>query len=151
MAIHFHTELPLVFTLRHKNLIRNWLRQVVAAEGLTAVHIQDLNYIFCTDDYLHTLNVQYLQHDTLTDVITFDNSETDGKIVGDIFISVERTNDNAQTYQVSSAYELHRVMVHGLLHLLGYKDKSEAESQLMRQKEDNYLRLLTILLQKSEH
>lgn len=142
MAVSFYTEPPLVFQLKNKLLLKQWLNKVVQTESEEQKKIGNLNYIFCTDDYLHNMNMEYLQHDTLTDVITFDNSEKPNRIEGDIFISIERINDNAQTYKVPTNTELHRVMVHGLLHLLGYGDKTDAESQLMRTKENHYLLLL---------
>jgi rRNA maturation RNase YbeY len=86
------------------------------------------------------MNVSYLNHDTLTDIITFDNSETEGLIVGDIFISIDRVQENATTFEVEFTDELHRVMVHGALHLLGYKDKKKAEKEKMREKENYYLK-----------
>lgn len=142
MAVFFHTEPPLVFQLKSKLLHKQWLSKIVQTESNEQKKIGTLNYIFCTDDYLHNMNVAYLQHDTLTDVITFDNSETSNRIEGDIFISIDRIKDNAQTYNVPANTELHRVMVHGLLHLLGYGDKTNAETQLMRAKENEYLLLM---------
>ena len=139
MAIFFYTEPPLVFQLKNKLLHKRWLNKVVQTESNGQKKVGNLNYIFCTDDYLHNMNKEYLQHDTLTDVITFDNSEKPNCIDGDIFISIDRIKDNAVTYKVDTDTELHRVMVHGLLHLLGYKDKTAAESQLMRTKENDYL------------
>jgi len=142
MAVSFYTEPPLVFQLKNKLLLKQWLNKVVQIESEEQKKIGNLNYIFCTDDYLHNMNMEYLQHDTLTDVITFDNSEKANRIEGDIFISIERIQDNAQTYHVPINTELSRVMVHGLLHLLGYGDKTDAETQLMRTKENEYLLLI---------
>jgi rRNA maturation RNase YbeY len=88
---------------------------------------------------LLNLNKQYLDHDTYTDIVTFDNSEADGVILGDIFISIDRIRENAITYQIEEADELHRVMVHGVLHLLGYGDKETGDKELMTSKEDKYL------------
>ena len=111
---------------------------VISEEGYI---LDEINYIFCDDAFLLKLNIEYLNHDTLTDIISFDNSI--GKIIqGDIFISVERVADNAKDFNVSLDEEMHRVMVHGVLHYCGYKDKSESESKLMRQKEDYYLKQL---------
>ncbi|MBF9235904.1 rRNA maturation RNase YbeY [Hymenobacter sp. BT683] len=115
-------------------------------ERVAAVHehrIVQLTYIFCSDDYLHQLNVEYLDHDTLTDVITFDNSDDADILEGDIFISVERVRENAQDLGVSFRDELHRVMIHGVLHLLGYHDKDLLSQTAMRAKEDHCLSLRT--------
>ncbi|MBJ6107511.1 rRNA maturation RNase YbeY [Hymenobacter sp. BT523] len=115
-------------------------------ERVAAVHehrIVQLTYIFCSDDYLHQLNVEYLDHDTLTDVITFDNSDNADILEGDIFISVERVRDNAHDLGVSFRDELHRVMIHGVLHLLGYHDKDLLSQTAMRKKEDDCLSLRT--------
>ena len=95
----------------------------------------EINYIFCDDDYLHQINVEYLNHDTLTDIITFDYTE-DNVLSSDIFISIERVSDNANDFGVTFETELLRVMAHGILHLCGYKDKTEEDSQQMRKKED---------------
>lgn len=113
-----------------------WLLSVVDQEK---EELSFLNYIFCDDAYLLDINQQYLNHNTYTDIITFDHREAPGPIEGDIFISVERVRENAHSFQVSFEKELHRVMVHGLLHLLGYLDKSESEQKRMRAKEDHYL------------
>lgn len=100
----------------------------------------DISYIFCSDDYLLEINKQYLNHDYYTDVITFDYCE-DGVISGDIFISVDTIKSNAQEYSVTFEKELQRVMIHGVLHLVGYKDKQEDDQKVMRSKEDEYLKL----------
>ena len=117
---------------------RAWLRHVVAAENKSLV---ELTYVFCSDSYLLGINIEYLRHDTLTDTITFNTSENEAGISGDIYISIERVSENVANYQVSFAEELHRVMVHGLLHLLGYNDKSVGEKKVMREKEFAYLSL----------
>jgi rRNA maturation RNase YbeY len=98
-----------------------------------------LNFIFCSDNYLLSINQNYLKHDTLTDIITFNNSEDKRVIVGDIFISLERIRENAQRFNVTSESELHRVMIHGTLHLLGYADKGKEAKALMTDKENHYL------------
>jgi rRNA maturation RNase YbeY len=118
--------------------ISNWLKDVTTKEGK---EIGELVYVFCNDDYLIEKNIQFLKHDTLTDVITFDYCN-EGIISGDILISTERVKENALKYEVDFLTELHRVMVHGLLHLLGYKDKSESDTVLMREKENYYLKLI---------
>ncbi|MBE7175705.1 MAG: rRNA maturation RNase YbeY [Mucilaginibacter polytrichastri] len=135
IPIHFFSE-DILFTLPQKGRVREWLLSVIEAEGY---QLRSLNFIFCSDAYLLTMNQQYLRHDTYTDVITFDQSEEDHRIVGDIFISIERTADNAKAFGIHALDELHRVMVHGTLHLLGYPDKKAAEKKIMRQKEDLYL------------
>lgn len=100
--------------------------------------IHQLTYIFTTDDYLFNLNKKHLHHNTLTDIITFDYSEN-GELAGDVFISVERVKENAEKFNTSFTDELHRVMVHGLLHLAGYNDKSKTAKAVMRKKEDSSL------------
>ena len=121
-----------------KLLISNtpdWLKKVVSSEGKK---IGKIVYIFCPDEYLVKKNIQFLNHNTLTDVITFDYCK--GEIVnGDVLISTERVSENAKLFEVDFLTELHRVMVHGLLHLLGYKDKTKEEAELMRSKENYYL------------
>jgi len=99
----------------------------------------DLNYIFMSDEELLKINQQYLNHDTYTDIITFDNSEDEGCIHGDIFISIDRVTENAENFKTEFETELRRVLAHGLLHLCGYKDKSEKEAELMRGMEENAL------------
>ena len=101
--------------------------------------LKTLNFIFCTDEYLHSINLQYLNHDTYTDIITFDNSEGDGLIEGDIFISIDRVKENANKFDVSLEKEIKRVMAHGVLHLCGYIDKTAGEAKQMRLKEDEAL------------
>lgn len=115
-----------------------WITEVILREKAHLVHI---NYIFCSDAYLLSMNERYLNHKTLTDIITFDNAEIEGEIEGDIFISIERVIANAQGLKISFSDELHRVMIHGVLHLIGYSDKSIEEKSVMRKKEDAYLSL----------
>lgn len=126
------------FSLKDEKLLDNWVAKVILKysreEG-------EINYIFCDDEYLHKLNVEFLQHDTLTDVISFDNS-LGNLISGDVYISVERVMENAKDYKVSFDEELHRVMIHGILHYAGLKDKSEQERLEMRKQEDLALLLL---------
>jgi len=135
--ISFHFE-DIQFDLLHPQLVIQWLYYTIESENQT---LSFLNYIFCNDEYLHSLNVRYLNHDTLTDVITFPYSSK--QIEGDIFISIDRIKDNAKAFNVSFSDELHRVMVHGLLHLLGFGDKNDAEKVLMRKKENQYLQALS--------
>ena|SRR5687768_18421209 len=115
-----------------------WIREVIRKEKRELVH---LNYIFCSDPYLLSINEQYLKHKTLTDIITFDHSERTGVIEGDIFISVERVLSNAETLKTDVEEELCRVVIHGVLHLIGYSDKKPADKLLMRKKENAYLSL----------
>ena len=117
------------------NQNKKWLNQVILNEAKVE---GDITYIFCNDDYLLEKNIRFLNHNTLTDVITFDYCEGNS-VSGDIFISIERVKENSVVFKVDFLTELNRVMVHGLLHLLGYKDKTERESNLMRKKENYYL------------
>jgi rRNA maturation RNase YbeY len=127
------------FTLKNRKAIKLWLDQVAKNEKRS---IEGVNYIFCDDDYLLEKNIKYLKHNTLTDIISFDYSQGDA-LLGDVFISTERVSENAVTLGVEEIKELHRVMVHGLLHYCGYKDKTLKEKELMRMKEDYYLSLRT--------
>src|ERR1700712_4211242 len=132
----FFFEEDTTFKPKNKAKLRDWIKATVIAEGYT---LSELNYIFCSDTYLLALNQQYLDHDTYTDIITFDNSELEKVIVGDIFISIDRIRENAKEFSKTEQDELHRVIIHGTLHLLGYKDKTKADKNLMTQKEDFYL------------
>jgi probable rRNA maturation factor len=134
-AIHFFEE-DITYKLKNKLKVRRWITDTIIAEGYK---LQELTYVFCSDEYLLTMNQQYLDHDTFTDIITFDNSEYEGEVTGDIFISVPRIQENAAKFKVSEADELHRVIIHGALHLLGYTDKKPADKQKMTEKEDFYL------------
>ena len=126
------------FKLENESVISGWITGVIKSEGFKE---DEINYVFCDDEYLHKLNVEFLNHDTLTDIISFDYSV--GKIIqGDIFISIERVVDNAKDFDVSFNDELRRVIVHGILHYCGYKDKSEDDAIVMRGKENYYLALL---------
>ena len=133
--IAFLTE-DITFELKEKLKQKAWLKDAARAEGF---NIGELNYIFCSDAYLLEINQKYLGHDTLTDIVTFDNSEDSKIIEGDIFISIERVRENALKFD-TVASELKRVMVHGLLHLAGYKDKDKAQKELMRNKENEHLK-----------
>ncbi len=134
--ISFNSETD--FSLPNNIKIAKWISWVIKSEGFKE---GDINYIFCDDDYLHKLNVEFLKHDTLTDIISFDYSI--GKIIqGDVFISVERVEENAREFEVSFLEELHRVMVHGVLHYCGFKDKSVQDKTEMRGKENHYLTVL---------
>jgi len=124
------------YKLKNKTQVRQWIIETIHAEGFT---LNELSYIFCSDEYLLRINQQYLDHDTYTDIITFDNSETQGQITGDIFISIDRIRENAAKFDQSVVDELHRVIIHGVLHLLGYKDKTPEDNKTMTKKEDQYL------------
>ncbi len=134
-AIHFFEE-DVAYKVKHKMKVKQWVTAAIIEEGFK---LQELNYILCSDEYLLKINQEYLDHDTYTDIITFDNSEEEGKITGDIFISIPRIIENAGKFNVSEADELHRVIIHGALHLLGYTDKDASSKQNMTQKEDYYL------------
>ena len=134
-AIQFFEE-DVAYKLKNKTAVRKWITNTIVSEGY---RLSELTYVFCSDTYLLQINQQYLDHDTYTDIITFDNSEDAGVIVGDIFISIDRIKENAVKFGVTETQELHRVMIHGALHLLGYKDKSTADKQKMTLKEDFYL------------
>ena len=135
--INFNFEVN--FNLENQDKLTSWIHSVIISEDRKE---GEINYIFCNDEYLHKLNVEFLDHDTLTDIISFDY--TVGKeLHGDIFISIERVIDNANDLDVDFVNELHRVMIHGILHYCGYKDKSREEKNIMRDKEDYYLKLLT--------
>jgi len=117
--------------------VKNWIVKAILNENLKE---GEVNYIFCDDNYLSDLNIKYLKHNTLTDIISFDY--TIGKIIsGDIFISIERVKENAELFNTKYVDELHRVMIHGVLHYCGYKDKTDEEKTQMRSKEDYYLSL----------
>jgi rRNA maturation RNase YbeY len=133
--IHFCTE-DITFSLKEKLKHKAWLNEVARQEGK---RILELTYVFCSDDYLLQINQEYLNHDTLTDIVTFDNSEDPNKIEGDIFISIDRVKENGDALGTKET-ELGRVMVHGLLHLLGYKDKKKEDKVLMTEKEDFYIK-----------
>lgn len=134
-CLTFHAE-DVDYGIANEPQIITWLLRVAEAEGHT---LGEISYIFCSDEHLRHINVQYLNHDYYTDIITFPYEETEGRISGDMFISTERVADNAHTNGVSSTHEMRRVMVHGLLHLLGYGDKTPLEAAQMRTKEDFYL------------
>ena len=128
------------FQLEDEDVFSEWIEQVVLSEEKM---LGEVNYIFCDDEYLHKINVEYLDHDTLTDIISFDYSE--GNLVqGDIFISIERVADNASDYHVPFNEELKRVMIHGILHYCGYKDKSDSDERLMRSTEDEKIKMFHV-------
>lgn len=123
------------FQLKNETDISKWISSVISSEKFKE---GDISYVFCDDDYLLKLNIEFLNHNTLTDIISFDDSI--GKILqGDIFISVERVKENAENFNVSFQEELNRVMVHGILHYCGYKDKTKTDSKIIRSKENFYI------------
>ena len=125
------------FTLGNEEQYSQWLSAVIESENKNE---GEINYIFCDDEYLHKINLEYLQHDDLTDIISFDYC-VGNEINGDIFISVERVAENAKEYNVELETELLRVMAHGILHYCGYKDKSDEDATLMRSKEDEKMKM----------
>ncbi|MCF2874824.1 MULTISPECIES: rRNA maturation RNase YbeY [unclassified Tenacibaculum] len=126
------------FQLESEEKTSKWIQSCIEEEGF---ELGEVNYIFCDDSYLHKINVEFLQHDTFTDIISFDY--TLGKLVGgDIFISIERVKENADLFKTSFENELHRVIIHGILHYMKYKDKTEEEKEIMRNKENDCLKKL---------
>ena len=126
------------YKLKTPRKVTSWIKQVVENEGSS---IQEINFIFCSDPYLLSLNRGFLKHNTLTDIITFDNSESGRLLEGEIYISITRVRENAAKFKVQFEDELNRVMIHGILHLLGYRDKKPSEKALMRKKEEACLSL----------
>ena len=137
--IYFTSELS-KFNLKNKNKVKSGLTKMAEKEGKK---IDELNYIFVDDNALLEINKQFLAHETYTDIITFDNNDDDDDYLeGDIFISIERVKDNADMFNVTFEEELYRVISHGMLHLCGYKDKSEADKKIMRKKENETIQLI---------
>ena len=132
MAITFSSQ-DIAFDLKEKRKVKQWISTVIKSYGKI---VGEIGYLFCNDSYLIEINRTYLNHDTYTDIVTFDYVEGD-TISGDIIISVERVRENASTFGSPFETELHRVIIHGILHLLGQGDKSEAEANAMRKKEDD--------------
>ena len=135
--IEFYSETD--FNIEDTKALSRWISEIILNENH---ELGDLTYVFCDDAYLHKLNLQFLNHDTLTDIISFDNS-LGKQIHGEIYISVERVKENAGTYQVAFLEELHRVIIHGVLHFCGYKDKTEKQQETMSCKENEALDLRT--------
>jgi len=133
--INFYSETD--FTLQNEEQILKWILKIISLEKFQE---GEISFIFCNDEYLHKLNIEFLNHNTLTDIISFDNSL--GTLInGDIYISVERVKDNATIFNTFFLNELHRVIIHGILHFCGYKDKSEVDAKTMRKKEEAALSL----------
>lgn len=135
--INFHYE-DIDFSIKESNLFHEWLTQIIS---VNKVELEVINYIFCSDDYLLNINRTYLNHDYYTDIISFPYREAPEPIQGDVFISIDRVRENANINQVNFENELLRVMAHGLLHFIGYTDKSEEEQAIMRKKEDEMMAL----------
>ncbi|QDK83445.1 rRNA maturation RNase YbeY [Spirosoma sp. KCTC 42546] len=134
MIRFFNEDVP--YKLPQKQATRQWLNQQAKREGYA---VGELNYIFCSDEHVLQVNRDYLHHDYYTDIITFDQSEDESKLEGDIFVSVERVADNATQLGISADLEMRRVLAHGLLHLCGYGDKTDEEAAQMRAKEEEWL------------
>lgn len=137
-GIHYFSE-DIEFSLKNQKATSDWIRDVIRAEDHV---LSEINYIFCSDSYLLKINQEFLDHDTYTDIITFDNSTEEGQVESDIYISVERVQENATSFKVDFEKELQRVMIHGVLHLLGWVDKTAEDKRKMRQKEDACISLL---------
>jgi len=136
IAFNYETN----FNIADEKKTSEWILSCIENEDF---ELGEINYIFCDDDYLHKINVEFLEHDTLTDIISFDY--TMGKLIaGDIFISTQRVQENASEFKVSFEEELHRVIIHGVLHYMGFKDKTDEQKQLMRDKENNCLKSLNL-------
>jgi rRNA maturation RNase YbeY len=143
MGISFAVQTT--FTLKNRTILKNWIKRTIERNNK---QLGEISYIFCSDEQLLEINKEFLNHDYYTDIITFDYSEAD-IVSGDLFISIDRIKDNAKTLDVSYQEELHRVIIHGILHLLGFKDKTDEESQNMRLLENECLSdLLTFINQK---
>ncbi|MEA9413604.1 rRNA maturation RNase YbeY [Flavobacterium sp. PL02] len=138
--INFNYETD--FVLNNEEAFEAWLSAVILSENKKE---GEISYIFCDDEYLHKINVEYLNHDTLTDIISFDYT-VGNELNGDIFVSVERVRDNALDFNVPFENELKRVLAHGILHYCGYKDKSESEAALMRSKEEEKIAMFHVEL-----
>lgn len=140
-GIFFNNE-DVEFNLKQKQKIKRWIKELMIKESVT---LGEINYIFCSDDYLLKINLKYLSHDTFTDIITFDYSELSTskikRISGDVFVSIDRVKENANKFNVGFENELKRVMAHGALHLIGYKDKKKEDKEEMTRKENEALEL----------
>ena len=136
ISFNYETE----FELQNESDFSKWLSEVILSENKKE---GEINYIFCDDDYLLEINQQYLDHDTLTDIISFDYS-VGNEINGDVFVSVERVKENASDYNVTFHEEIQRVLVHGILHYCGYKDKTESDELIMRAKEEEKMKMFHV-------
>ncbi len=138
IEFNFETD----FELKNKSNLQKWISEIIISEGF---ELGEIVYIFCDDEYLHKLNVEFLGHDTLTDIISFDYG-VGKQINGEIYISVERVIDNSKDFETNFDDELHRVMIHGVFHFCGYKDKSDTDERSMRNKENESLNHLNTLM-----
>lgn len=140
MAVYFSNS-DVDFALKDADLMKKWISRIVTSYGKILGRV---NFLFCSDEYVYDANIKFLGHDTYTDIITFDYVE--GNLIsGDIMISVDRVVENARTMAIPYERELHRVIIHGVLHLLGFKDKTDVDAAVMRQKEDESLAVLDTL------
>jgi rRNA maturation RNase YbeY len=138
MSIQFFNA-DVAYTVTNKTILRSWISSVIKKEGYS---LDELTIIFCSDEYLYKMNVEYLKHDTYTDIITFDLSAVKKQINGELYISIDRVRENAKANLVPISNELHRVIIHGTLHLCGYKDKSPQSKKLMTARENESLKRL---------
>jgi rRNA maturation RNase YbeY len=138
--VNFFNE-NVIYKIRNKGKLRTWIKDVIISEGKT---VGEVNFILCDDDYLSKLNFKYLKHRTLTDILTFPLSEDNEKIKGDIYISIPRVRENATKFKTIIDDELHRIMIHGILHMIGYNDSTKQQKKLMREKENFYLGIIRI-------
>ena len=136
ILFHFETD----FNLNKKQKIKEWIKKCILSEGFL---VGDINFVFCNDKFLIERNIQFLNHNSLTDIITFNNSD-DKTLSADILISVERVKENSITFTNNFSEELNRVMIHGILHLIGYNDKTEKQKEEMRKKENIYISKVVI-------
>lgn len=136
IEFHYKTDFELEESVKYVD----WIEKVLSSEAFVC---GEIDYIFCSDEYLLELNQEYLNHDTLTDIITFDYADTN-RISGDIFISVDRVMENSEAFEVAFENELKRVMAHGVLHLMGYKDKGTDDAKVMRQKEEEKIKMFHV-------
>jgi probable rRNA maturation factor len=136
-SINFFSE-DISCKLPNPRKTSSWIKSIIKIEGATP---KEINYIFCSDEYLRTINLEYLNHNTYTDIITFNYTEGNDDLTADIFISIERIKENALKFNSDFETELHRVIIHGVLHLVGYNDKTKTQKAIMREKEDAYLSL----------
>ncbi|MEO9482875.1 MAG: rRNA maturation RNase YbeY [Ekhidna sp.] len=140
MRVNYFCE-DVEFQIINEQSLSQWVLRVIQMHSF---ELDEINYIFCSDEYLLKINKEHLNHDYYTDIITFDNSEKEKVIESDIFISIDRVKENADSQTGSFDKELHRVMIHGVLHLVGFSDKTSSDQKLMREKEDACLSLLKI-------
>jgi probable rRNA maturation factor len=138
--IHFFTE-DIAFKIPNHRIIRTWIVHIIKNEGFT---LKEINYIFCSDEHLRSVNAQYLSHNFYTDIITFDNSDSKNEIEADIFVSIDRIAENSKKFKKEFKEEFCRVLVHGVLHLMGYSDKNPKSKREMRKKENACLSLLSV-------